>query len=576
MKKNAHFDQTDTMQYASIIEELERTQQINHLILEGATDYIYQLDLVKDVCTFSPHALEVLPLEDATFPNALETCLTFIIPEDRQIFLDSFTPFLTGQSKFHHAEYRVMTKQGNIMWMCCNGKGLHDANGNPLIIAGSLMDVTEKKEADEKLSKMLYYDQMTGVKNRYGFDKDLGERLQDPHAEGSVVYLDVKNFKMINEVFGHDFGNEVLKELVQMFRLLLPDSLGIYRLSGDEFIAHLPFADKDTIIKHLTPLLIRLKQPKSILEHTLHIAINMGISIYPEHGTTADEILKNADVAMLSAPKSSKGTVSFYLDSTSKSISRKYQIESELRTSIDNNFNNFRVVYQPIVDCKTQKWIGAEALLRFVSPTLGQIPIDEVIEILEYTTLIVPVGKWIVRNAMLECLKWHKKGFQDMIIHVNCSAIQTNDIDFIEYLRETMSKYSFPEGHLVCELTETLLLNNMENALFFCEELGKMGVKIALDDFGTGYSSLSYLRKLPIDEIKIDKSFALDYEKDPYYGAVISTIRQLADILKMSVCVEGVETAEIYKELDEMNIDVLQGFYFAKPLEVDDFYDKLI
>lgn len=574
-KDNTYFDQHDTMQYARIIEDLERAQKINNLILEGAIDYIYQLDVQKNICTFSPHALEVLPLETATFENALETCLSFIIPEDRTIFMESFTPFLTGKSDFHFAEYRVMTKQGNIMWICCNGKGMHDDDGNPLIIAGSLMDVTERKNAEEQISDMLYYDSMTGLRNRYGYDKDMKERLQDPSAEGAIVYIDVKNFKMINEIFGHGFGNEVLKELVTMFQLLVPENLGIYRLNGVEFIVHFPFTDKELIIQHLTPLLIRLKQPKLISGHTLYIAANMGISIYPEQGKTADEILRNADVAMLSAPKGEKGTVSFYLDSTSKTISRRYQLENELRDSVSKQFENFRLVYQPIVDCKTEKWVGAEALLRYVSPQFGPVSIEEVIEILEYTTLIVPVGKWVVYHAILECIRWHKKGFEDMIVHVNCSALQTNDVDFIKHLKNTMEKYAFPKGHLVCELTESMLINNIENALLFCEELGELGVKISLDDFGTGYSSLSYLRKLPINEIKIDKSFALEFNKDPYYPAVISTMKTLANTIGMTMCVEGVEYKEVYEELKKMEIDVLQGYYFDKPLEVEEFYNKL-
>ncbi|MFI3237703.1 MAG: EAL domain-containing protein [Lachnospiraceae bacterium] len=574
-KSITHFDQIDTRQYASIIEELERAQRINNLILEGATDYIYQLDLEKNTCIFSPHALEVLPLESATFDNALETVMSFIVPEDRQVFLDSFTPFLTGKSEYHRAEYRVNTKQGNIMWICCNGKGIHDSKGNPLIIAGSLMDVTSRKETEEKLSKMLYFDAMTGIRNRFGFHKDLEERLLEPHAKGSVVYIDIKNFKMVNEIFGHAFGNEVLKDMVNTFELLIPENLGVYHLSGDEFLVHFPFTDREKIKQHLIPLMVRLKQPKKIGGHTVYISVNMGVSIYPEQGKNPDEILKNADVALLSAPKNAKGMILFYMDSTSKTIARRYQLEHELRNSVDNQMENFRLVYQPIVDCETEEWIGAEALLRFESPTMGPIPIDEIIEILEHTMLIVPVGKWVLQHAMLECLKWHQKGHPKMLVHVNCSAVQTNDVDFIDYLEKTIEKFSFPSECVICELTETLLINSIDNTLYFCKALRKLGVKVSLDDFGTGYSSLSSLRQLPISEIKIDKSFALDYKKDPYYAAVISTVKTLADTLGMIVTVEGIETKEVYEEMKRMKVDTLQGFYFAKPLEADDFYDRL-
>ncbi len=574
--ESRYFNEEDLKQYAGVTEELTRIQQIYNLILEGATDYIYQLDIQKNICTFSPHALDVLPLETATFGNALETCLSFIVPEDRHVFLESFTPFLTGKSKFHTAEYRVLTKQGDIMWISCHGKGLHDEDGTPLVIAGSLMDITAQKAAEEKINKMLYFDAMTGVKNRYGFDKDLEQRLQDPAATGSVAYIDIKNFKIVNEIFGHDFGNEVLKDLIQMFTLLIPDNLGIYRLSGDEFVVHFPFADHDEIMLRLTPLLLRLRQPKTVCGHTLYISVNIGISVYPEHGTTPDEILKNADIAMISAPKSSKGSVTFYLDSTSKNISRRYQLEHELRASVADGFAGFTLMYQPIIETKTQQWMGAEALLRFTSPTLGAVPSDEVIEVLEYTAQILPVGKWVMQNAMAECHRWHQKGFGHFIVHINCSALQINDNDFVMALEKAIAKYQMPVGSVVCELTETMLINNMENALLFFKELDALGVKVALDDFGTGYSSLSYLRGLPLHQIKVDKSFAMDFLNDPYYAIVISSVNTLAEHLGMQVCAEGVEQVEVYEALKEMKVDVLQGFYFSKPLTAAAFYEPLV
>ena len=569
------YDQIDPKKYMDMIEKLEEVQKINNLILEGATDYIYQLDLVKNICTFSPHALEVLPLEEPTFGDALETCLSFIVPEDRQVFLDSFTPFLTGVSEFHKAEYRVITKQGNIMWICCNGKGLHDENGVPLMIAGSLMDVTEKKAAEAKINSMLYFDTLTGLRNRYGFDKDLEAVFSNPNAKGSVVYLDIRNFKKINEIFGHGFGNEVIKELVNILKLLIPEYLGVYRLSGVDFIVHLPFSDEKTIRERLMPLLISLKQPKTIKGHIIYITLNMGVAIYPTHGKTSDDILKNANVAMISGIKDDKEEVPFYLDSTSEMIAKKYKLEQELRAGVDNNFENFYLQYQPVVDPKLEKWIGAEALLRFVSPTYGLVPVEEVIEILESTTLILPVGKWVVRNAMLECLRWHQKGLSHMVVHVNCSAIQTNDFDFVRYVEKTMRQCAFPKDRIVCELTESVLLSNIENALYFCEELKKLGIKIAIDDFGTGYSSLSYLRKLPVDQIKVDKSFALRYKEDPYYAAVISTVNTLAETLDMDVCIEGIETKEVCEKLQELDIEMLQGYYFAEPLEAEEFYEQL-
>ena len=243
-----NFDLTHehNLQLEETIRQLRQAETVNQLILEGSTDYIYQLDLVNNVCTFSPKAVDVLPLESNTFSNAMDRLLGFIIPEDRSVFLDSFAPFLSGKSKYHRAEYRVKTKFDTVIWIRCQGKGIHDENGNPLMIAGSLIDITEQKAYEERLKNILYYDILTGLKNRNCFEKDMKKYLEDPSATGSVLCIDIHNFKIFNEIFGRDFANKILIEFTRIINLYISDNLGVYRLEGDEFLVHLAVRDRHT------------------------------------------------------------------------------------------------------------------------------------------------------------------------------------------------------------------------------------------------------------------------------------------------------------------------------------------
>ena len=553
-----------------IIQQLRHTQMVNDLTVEGASDYIYQLDIVNNICTFSSKALEVLPLETPTFSDAMNRVLSFIIPEDRPIFLDSFTPFLTGQSDRHVAEYRVTTKQGDIMWISCRGKGIHDEMGRPIMIAGSLLDVTAQKEAEEKIQKMLYIDSLTGLKNRLCFEKDLEESLKVPGEKGTLLYMDIRNFKLYNELFGHQFGNRVLKEFAYMLNLYFATAYGIYRFSGDEFLVHLKETDREKIMRRLVPFQGVLKKTRELDGHSVYISTYTAVVMYPEHGDTVEELMNNANQCLYRMTRADREEVSFFANGSEDSVSKQFLIENEIRKDIENNFRHFRVVYQPIVRLKPDgsEWIGAEALLRYSNPAFPKLEQMELIRTLEYSGLILPVGRWVIAQSVRECSKWNRMGSRS-IVHVNIAAQQVSDAGLVQFIHKTCLEEGLMPEQLVVELTETSLLNNFEVATDFCKDLMDLGIGVALDDFGTGYSSFNYLRQLPISEIKVDREYTRKLPTDHYNQTFISFLHQLSQELKFELCVEGVETEEELALLRKMRISMIQGFYFERPMEAD-------
>lgn len=552
----------------SLVQKLQDMQDINQLILEGSTDYIYQLDVQHNVCTFSPKAMEVIDIDAPTFPNAMDKLLSIIVPEDRSIFLESFVPFFTGQSEYHHSEYRVYTKEGDIMWISCNGKGKHDAQGRPLVIAGSLMDITDKKRAEESINKLINYDNLTGLKNRYCFEQELTEYMKKENAKGSVICIDICNFKMFNETFGHKYGDKILQAFTDILKTYVSDNRGIYRLEGDEFVIHMEETSEEKIRTQLIPLQMAVNTARLLDGHNIYIDIAIGIAIYPEHGDTPEALFGNVDTMMSDLTRDSKSSVMLFMNDKDSKFTKRYQLKHEIRKDIENEFEHFRVVFQPIVKVEPngKYWTSTEALLRYYNPEMPGITLKELIDTLEYTDLIIPVGRWVLEQAVRECSRWREQGCE-ISVHVNFSAQQISDAGILSYIGEILEKYDLEPENLIIELTETSLVNNFDTAVILCKELIRMGVRIALDDFGTGYSSFNYLRNLPINQIKVDRVYVQNLINDNYNQIIISCLNDLSRNMGVELCVEGVETKETLDILTNMGISLIQGFYFERPME---------
>lgn len=564
-----------------VIQQMKHAQNVNELVLEGATDYIFQYDVVNDICTFSPKVLDVLAIESPTISNAVGRYLSFIVPEDRQLFLDALTPFLSGKSDDFEAKYRITTKQGELMWLLNQGKGLRDASGAPIMLAGSMVDITEQQKKEERINQMLYVDALTGLRNRLCFEKEMEEYLKKDGVKGALVQVNIRKFKLFNELFGRNYANEILQDFARQLELYFPGALGIYRIGGDEFLLHLEEYNHDAILGRMVPFQSSLKKPRELGGHSLYISIYAAVVTYPEHGENVEELLHHVNQCLMRMSRKESEEISFFAAQDKEDISQQYILENVLRKDIQNDFKHFRVVYQPIVHVENGKacWEGAEALLRYQNPELPNVGQMEMIQTLEYSGLILSVGRWVLAQAVRECSKWNQAGHK-AVVHVNMAAQQITDTGFVNYVREQCQAAELDPSSLVVELTETSLVNNMGTANQLCQELMRMGVGVALDDFGTGYSGFTYLRKLPISQIKVDREYARDLHRNHYNQVIVSFIYNLSEDMGVDLCVEGVEQEEELQILQNMGVSTIQGFYFERPMEKEiilkEFIDRAV
>ena len=295
------------------------------------------------------------------------------------------------------------------------------------------------------MEKMLYYDGLTGLKNRTCFEKDMEEIFKEENSKGSLLYMNIHKFKLFNELFGHSFGNKVLNEFSYMLNLFFAGCRGIYRFSGDEFLVHLEETDRDLIMSKLIPFQGILRKPRTIDGRSVYINTYTAVVIYPEQGDTVEELINNANQCLYKLTRAEREEISFFAGQVGDSVSKQFLIENEMRKDIANGFRHFRVVYQPIVrlNAKGSEWIGAEALLRYNNPDLPDLGQMDMIQTLEYSGLILEVGRWVMEQAINDCSKWNLAGSRSFV-HVNIAAQQVSDADFVKFIKEKCEEAKFP------------------------------------------------------------------------------------------------------------------------------------
>lgn len=302
----------------------------------------------------------------------------------------------------------------------------------------------------------------------------------------------------------------------------------------------------------------------------LYINMYAAVVIYPENGDNVEILSQHANQCLSQASRDENEEIRFFAEQEGDKLSRQYLVENTLRNDIQNGFQHFRVVYQPIVHLENgvAKWGGAEALLRYSNPLLPDVGQMEMIQTLEYSGMILPVGRWVISQAVRECSKWNKAGRQ-VVVHVNMAAQQVTDAGLLEHIKKECKDSKLPCSSLIVELTETSLVNNFSMANQLCEDLRKLGIGVALDDFGTGYSGFTYLKNFPINQIKVDREYARDISNSRYNQVIVSFMHNLSQNMDVELCVEGVETEDELKVLTDIGVSIIQGYYFERPMEAD-------
>jgi diguanylate cyclase (GGDEF)-like protein/PAS domain S-box-containing protein len=467
-------------------------------------------------------------------------------------------------------EAEVRLADGTTKWVLVNAKAVLEG-GEITHYEGTAEDITDRKKAEDRIKQLAFYDLVTGLPNRPLFEERLAEAIA--HADSrnqrvALILLEFDRFKMINDSLGKVFGDRLLQETAVRIKRVLGAEITVARLGGAEFAIILPDARNVREVQVISQqLLTAVGAEFSFLGHSFHVSSTMGISMFPEHGRDGDTLMERADVAMYAAKEQGANEVQFFSEGIDRRIRDRLRLENGLRLALERN--ELFLVYQPQIDTRTGDVSGLEALLRWQHPEMGLIPPNDFIGVAESSGLIVPIGEWVMRTACSQARKWQDAGLPAVPVAVNVSAIQLRQQGFSELVRRILQETGLSSKFLELELTEGLLMTNVDVMFTLIQELRELGVKLTIDDFGTGYSSLSYLRQFKVNRLKIDRSFVREVPENADDAAITTAIINMAKALNLDVLAEGVENVEQLDFLRAQNCFEIQGFYFSKPMAVD-------
>ncbi|MFT8322234.1 MAG: EAL domain-containing protein [Bacillus sp. (in: firmicutes)] len=449
----------------------------------------------------------------------------------------------------------------------------------PILFAGKQAtlivgkDITKRKISDRMIENLAFVDTLTDLPNRNKYRNYLNTRLNDSSVQTlSILFLDLDQFKRINDTKGHSFGDLLLKKVAERLTVAVDENVFVSRLGGDEFLILLENKSREEVKAAVAKIIFEFSYPLLINQEEVFITPSIGISVYPEDGVDQDSLTKNADAAMYLAKEAGKNNFQFYSSTLTKKNSRKMDLEMALRKAIQ--YNELSLHYQPQVELSTGKIIGFEALIRWFHPKYGFVSPEEFIPIAEETNLIIPIGRWVITQVCKQKQTWDLLGASSFKISINISAKQLQYKEFVQELQSIVTKIGIEPKWIVLEITESIM-QNIEQSIMILHELKEIGFPISIDDFGKGYSSLSYLKYLPIDTIKIDKSFVDDIEHPLHQGSLVKGIIDIGQNMNFSVIAEGIENRDQVLFLIENQCEFGQGYYFRKPLQVEDV-EKLI
>ncbi len=554
---------------------LQQAEEKYRAIFENAVVAIFQSTPDGRYITVNPAMAHMLGYDS---PQELIESITDIA---QQVYVDpkgreEFKRLLGEQGTVTNFECEIYRKDGSTMWVSANARAVIKA-GVLVGYDGMNEDITSRKVAEERVQFLAYYDALTGLPNRTLLQDRLAKALAGARRRKdkvAVLFLDLDRFKVINDSLGHSLGDVLLQEVAERLRKGARELDTVARLGGDEFVIVLTSVKEVSDAAVAAERIVKGMTDGFVLEgHPLSISCSLGISVFPEHGTNSETLIKNADTAMYCAKEKGRNTFRFFTEDLNAQAVERLTLENSLRQALVRK--ELFLVYQPQIEIATGRITGLEALLRWQHPTLGLVPPDKFIRIAENSGLIIPIGEWVLRTACAQARKWQDEGLPALPIAVNVSAVQFRQEDFCELIRSVLREVGLGPQYLELELTESLLLSSADVTLSVLRELRAMGLTLAIDDFGTGYSSLSYLKQFPISKLKIDRSFVRDVAVSPDDAAIATAIISMAKSLNLRVIAEGVENEAQMSFLRARQCDEIQGYYFSKPLPADACAEKI-
>ncbi|HCI13114.1 MAG TPA: diguanylate cyclase [Gallionellaceae bacterium] len=464
-------------------------------------------------------------------------------------------------------------KSGEIYPEWLNITAIRDDQGKVTQYVGLFSDVSEHKRNEERLHYLAYHDALTDLPNRLMFSEHLElavRQAERNHKKAVVLLIDLDRFKNVNDSFGMELGDKLLIAVAERLKARLHKGDTIARMGGDEYTVLLPLVDDmNDVNLFVEQMMADLRKPFSINENELFIGASIGVSVAPQDGVTPDDILKKADSALYKAKEMGRNTFVFFAPSMNESAVERTIIENDLRRALERG--EIEVFYQPKQRLETNTVIGMEALVRWNHPSRGLVSPSVFIGVAEDTGLIIALGKIILEEACRKTSELHAKGFSNLHVAVNLSAVQFKDEYLLDEISVILDKTGLAPRFLEIEITESAVMHDIESNIEFLVVLKRLGINLAIDDFGTGYSSLSYLKRLPVDFLKIDQSFVRDVNADLHSAELVRTIIAMAHGLKLEVIAEGVETLDQLEFLRHHGCDIIQGYYLSRPLSFADF-----
>ncbi|HXU92278.1 MAG TPA: EAL domain-containing protein [Gallionella sp.] len=577
---------------ASLISHLETSKTRYHDLIEGVDAIILELNPLTNKYTFVSQRAEALlgyPLSRwHDEPGFLEK---YCHPDDFPACQEKISEALkSGVS----GEYtcRAITADGNIVWINNRIRLIKDEQSKEISLLGVMVDITQMKQYEDRMAYLSSHDELTGLANRNllvdrleraiahakgareaataMLNKSPTQKLRALHAKEAenmtaLLLVNIDRFKLINESLGHRLGDEVIKSVAQRLQGVIGTDDTLARLGADEFAIVLRDISKpEDVAETAREILRRVAQPLEIEQNSLVTNCSIGISMYPKDGENGSDLLKNAGSALTRVKQQQKNNFKFYTEEMNAMALASLQLENKMRNAIENR--EFVLHYQPQVSISDNRLTGVEALIRWAPPGEPMVPPMSFIPLAEETKLILPMGEWIIREACRQNKEWQDKGFAPFCVAVNISASQFSQPGIIELVARTLEETGLEPRYLELEITESVMMNDVNLVIKNLEKLHELGVKLAIDDFGTGYSSLSYLKHLPIDKLKVDRSFVQDISVDSDDEAIVDTIVAMAHNLKIGVIAEGVETEAQLQYLRDRQCEEVQGYFYSKPL----------
>jgi diguanylate cyclase (GGDEF)-like protein/PAS domain S-box-containing protein len=556
---------------------LSRTQELAKL---GNWD----LDLINNTFHCSAQALRLLGAKESEGEVTYKNFFKPVVVQERDKVIEHIESAIRANRPFS-INYRIILPDGTQRFILNSGEIFYNENGVAEEVSGAVQDVTQLKNAEEEIRLLAFYDGLTGLANRILFMDRLDREIAASKRHERIfalLFLDLDQFKRINDTFGHHVGDLLLKSVSETLqkcirntdtaaRVVNTDSEAfIARLGGDEFILLLSDINAPENASVVARRILQEMPKTHELEgHSVSVTTSIGISTFPTDGENSELLLKHADSAMYHAKETGRNNYQFYKESLNAAVLERFSIEQDLKHAMERE--EFVLHYQPLIELSTRKIIGAEALIRWMHPQKGMIPPDKFIPLAEESGLIVEINKWVIQTACKQNKHWRESGFTPIRIAVNLSGYQFTSQNIVQIIRDALEEASLDAKNLEVEITENTLMQNTEDTVRVLEQMRDLKLRIALDDFGTGYSSLSYLTSFPVDTIKIDRSFVMGCGMANNTRIIIKAIVAMGHSLGMKVVAEGIESEDQFELLKEYGANEGQGFHFSPAVSQGQF-----